>query len=55
MPCSKGQVLEPFVSTSLMQLLCRLTKLCWYEDDVFTGLVTDAQALLAKGSTGSSG
>ena len=39
--------------TSMVQLLCRTTKLCWYDDDAFRTVVDDAKAFLAKGSTGS--
>ena len=39
--------------TSMVQLLCRMTKLCWYDDDAFRTIVDDAKAFLAKGSSGS--
>lgn len=51
---SRGPGLEPFVATSLMQLVCRMTKLGWVEDDAFRGVVDDANALLTKGSSGGS-
>ena len=40
--------------TSLVQLLCRTTKLCWFEDDHFSRTVEDAKRLLEKGSQGGS-
>ena len=40
--------------TSLVQLLCRTTKLCWFDDDHFRSIVEDAKAFLAKGSRGGS-
>ena len=39
------------MATSLMQLVCRMTKLGWAEDDAFRGVVDDANALLTKGSS----
>ena len=51
---SRGPGLEPFVVTSLVQLLCRTTKLCWFEDDQFSRTVEDAKRLLEKGSQGGS-
>ena len=50
--CSRGSQLEPYVTTSLVQLLCRTTKLCWFDDDHFKTIVDDAKTLLAKGSSG---
>ncbi len=50
--CSRGAQLEPYVTTSLVQLLCRTTKLCWFDDDHFKTIVDDAKTLLAKGSSG---
>ena len=49
---SRGAQLEPYVTTSLVQLLCRTTKLCWFDDDHFKTIVDDAKTLLAKGSSG---
>lgn len=49
---SRGAQLEPYVTTSLVQLLCRTTKLCWFDDDHFKTIVDDAKSLLAKGSSG---
>lgn len=50
--CSRGPQLEQYVTTSLVQLLCRTTKLCWFDDDHFRTIVDDAKTLLAKGSSG---
>ena len=49
--CSRGPALEPFVVTSLVQLLCRTTKLCWFDDDAFRNIVDDAKQFLEKVST----
>lgn len=51
---SRGPALEPFVVTSLVQLLCRMTKLCWFDDDTFQSIVDDAKTFLEKGSSGGS-
>ncbi len=36
--------------TSLIQLLCRMTKLGWFDDDGYRTVVDDAQKLLEKGT-----
>ena len=46
--CSRGPRLESFVVTSVLQLLCRTTKLCWYDDDAFRNIVADAKRFLEK-------
>ncbi|PSC72660.1 exportin-7 isoform X2 isoform A [Micractinium conductrix] len=51
---SRGSGLEPFVATSLIQLLCRMTKLGWFEDDAYRGLADEARNFLEKGTTGGS-
>lgn len=51
--CSRGTQLEGYVITSLVQLLCRTTKLCWFDDDHFRTIVEDAKAFLTKGTGGS--
>lgn len=38
--------------TSLVQLVCRLTKLTWFQDEQFTRLVDDSRTFLEKGSSG---
>ncbi len=48
--CSRGPQLEGFVVTSLIQLLCRTTKLGWFDDDAYRTVVDDAQKLLEKGT-----
>ena len=50
---SRGTQLEGYVITSLVQLLCRTTKLCWFDDDHFRTIVEDAKAFLTKGTGGS--
>lgn len=52
---SHGPALEPFVATSLVQLLCRMTKLCWYDDDEYRKIVDNASTLLEKGFAGQPG
>ena len=37
------------MATSLIQLLCRTTKLCWFDDDAFRNIVDEAQHFLEKG------
>lgn len=51
--CSRGTQLEGYVITSMVQLLCRTTKLCWFDDDHFRTIVEDAKAFLTKGTGGS--
>lgn len=46
---SKGQELQGFVTTSLIQLLCRITKLGWYDDDRFRDIVKEAMKFLTQG------
>ena len=45
---SRGPSLEHFVVVSVVQLLCRTTKLCWYDDDAFRNIVEDAKQFLEK-------
>ncbi|KAL4534670.1 hypothetical protein Ndes2526A_g05549 [Nannochloris sp. 'desiccata'] len=47
---SRGPSLEPFVVTSLVQLLCRMSKLGWFDDDGFRAIVADGKALLEAGT-----
>ncbi|GAB4820934.1 hypothetical protein N2152v2_007980 [Parachlorella kessleri] len=49
-PGGRGPQLEGFVVTSLIQLLCRTTKLGWFDDDAYRTVVDDAQKLLEKGT-----
>jgi hypothetical protein len=53
-PCSRGAGLQPFVVTALVQLICRTTKLCWFDDDVFKSIVDDAKSFLEQGINGGS-
>lgn len=38
------------MATSLIQLLCRMTKLGWFEDDAYRGLADEARNFLEKGT-----
>lgn len=40
--------------TSLVQLLCRTTKICWPDDDQFRSIVDDSKTFLEKGTSGGS-
>ncbi len=42
------------MSTSVIQLLCRTTKLGWFEEDQYRTIVEDAKQFLEKGTTGAS-
>ncbi|KAL3148536.1 hypothetical protein ABBQ38_013973 [Trebouxia sp. C0009 RCD-2024] len=52
---SHGAGLETFVTTSLIQLICRMTKLCWYDEDQYRKIVDDASHLLELGAAGQPG
>ena len=43
------------MTTSLVQLLCRMTKLCWYDEDQYRKIVDDASQWLEKGAAGQPG
>eukprot|EP00850_Spirogloea_muscicola_P007102 SM000035S13082 [mRNA] locus=s35:297618:305506:+ [translate_table: standard] len=45
---NKGPKLQPFVTTSLIQLFCRITKLGWYDDDRFRDIVKEAMKFLTQ-------
>ena len=47
---SNGPKLARFVSTALVQLLCRITKLSWFDDDAHRTIVEDAKKFLQPGS-----
>ncbi|KAG9454969.1 hypothetical protein H6P81_007873 [Aristolochia fimbriata] len=47
---NRGPDLQPFVTASLIQLLCRVTKFGWFDDDRFRGLVEDTTKFLVQGS-----
>lgn len=46
----KGPALEPFVVVSIVQLVCRMTKLGWFDDDAFRTIVDDGKVFLEKGT-----
>lgn len=43
---ARGANLENFVTSSLIQLLCRVTKVSWFDDDIFRELVKDSMNFL---------
>jgi len=43
---ARGATLENFVTSSLIQLLCRVTKFSWFDDDIFRELVKDSMNFL---------
>jgi hypothetical protein len=45
---SRGPELEPFVLGSLIQLLCRITKLGWLDDERFWEVVKEAMNFLSQ-------
>lgn len=45
---TRGPDLQPFVSASLIQLLCRLTKFGWFDDDRFREIVTESTNFLRQ-------
>lgn len=45
---SKGPKSQSFVSSSLIQLLCRITKLGWYDDDCFRDIVKETMKFLTQ-------
>ncbi|KAJ8755473.1 hypothetical protein K2173_019271 [Erythroxylum novogranatense] len=48
---SRGPKLQPFVIASLVQLLCRVTKFGWFDDDRFRDVVKDSTNFLSQAST----
>ncbi|KAI5074563.1 hypothetical protein GOP47_0010524 [Adiantum capillus-veneris] len=48
---TRGRELQSFVTTSLIQLLCRITKLAWYDDDRFREIVKEATTFLTQATT----
>ncbi|GMH18647.1 hypothetical protein Nepgr_020488 [Nepenthes gracilis] len=46
---ARGPNLESFVIVSLIQLLCRVTKFSWFDDDKFRELVKDSLIFLNQG------
>ncbi|KAJ0044908.1 hypothetical protein Pint_05676 [Pistacia integerrima] len=45
---TRGPELQPFVTASLIQLLCRLTKFGWFDDDRFRDLVKESTNFLSQ-------
>ncbi|XP_071724978.1 uncharacterized protein [Rutidosis leptorrhynchoides] len=45
---TRGPKLQPFVIASLIQLLCRLTKFGWFDDDKFREVVKDSTNFLSQ-------
>ncbi|CAH9102460.1 unnamed protein product [Cuscuta europaea] len=49
---TRGPDLESFVTTSLIQLVCRVTKYGWFEDDSFRDVVKESTNFLNQPSSG---
>jgi exportin-7 len=45
---TRGPELQPFVTASLIQLLCRVTKFGWFDDDRFRDLVKESMNFLSQ-------
>ncbi|KAG0446691.1 hypothetical protein HPP92_028707 [Vanilla planifolia] len=45
---TRGPDLQNFVTGSLIQLLCRITKFGWFEDDIFKEVVKDSTGFLSQ-------
>ncbi|KAG0447142.1 hypothetical protein HPP92_028453 [Vanilla planifolia] len=45
---TRGPDLQNFVTGSLIQLLCRITKFGWFEDDIFKEVVNDSTGFLSQ-------
>ncbi|GLT74542.1 hypothetical protein SLA2020_463300 [Shorea laevis] len=48
---ARGPKLQPFVTASLIQLLCRLTKFGWFDDDRFRDIVKESSNFLSQGTS----
>ncbi|XP_022997045.1 exportin-7-like isoform X1 [Cucurbita maxima] len=48
---TRGPELQPFVSASLIQLLCRLTKFGWFDDDRFRDIVKESTNFLRQATS----
>ncbi|XP_031377633.1 exportin-7 isoform X1 [Punica granatum] len=48
---TRGPKLQPFVTASLIQLLCRLTKFGWFDDDRFRDVVKDSMDFLSQATS----
>ncbi|CAI9102605.1 OLC1v1000900C2 [Oldenlandia corymbosa var. corymbosa] len=47
----RGPELQPFVVGSLIQLLCRITKFGWFDDDKFKDVVTESTSFLSQATS----
>ncbi|XP_062092059.1 uncharacterized protein LOC133797942 isoform X2 [Humulus lupulus] len=48
---ARGPKLQPFVTASLIQLLCRVTKFGWFDDDRFRDVVKEATNFLSQATS----
>ncbi|XVF41019.1 hypothetical protein PTKIN_Ptkin01aG0246900 [Pterospermum kingtungense] len=48
---TRGPKLQPFVTASLIQLLCRLTKFGWFDDERFRDVVKESTNLVSQGTS----
>ncbi|KAF8028166.1 hypothetical protein BT93_E0929 [Corymbia citriodora subsp. variegata] len=48
---TRGPKLQPFVTASLIQLLCRITKFGWFDDDRFRDVVKEATDFLSQATS----
>nr|XP_028954506.1 exportin-7-like [Malus domestica] len=48
---TRGRELQPFVTASLIQLLCRLTKFGWFDDDRFRDVVKESMNFLNQATS----
>ena len=46
---TRGPKLQPFVTASLIQLLCRVTKFGWFDDERFHDVVKESSNFLSQG------
>ena len=51
----RGAGLEPYVVTSILQLVCRMMKLGWFEDEAMRGIADEGKLFLEKRSDGGPG
>ncbi|XP_031473767.1 uncharacterized protein LOC116246177 isoform X3 [Nymphaea colorata] len=49
---ARGPELQPFVTASLIQLFCRVTKLGWHDDDRFRDVVKESMNFLSQATSG---
>ncbi|EXB44290.1 hypothetical protein L484_012209 [Morus notabilis] len=48
---TRGPKLQPFVTASLIQLLCRVTKFGWFDDDRFRDVVKESTNFLSQATS----